>query len=78
MAGKLITILDDLIAIGQDELLLSDGATTWAVWCLRDAIRACDNDDTQEYSFQADGIWTVNSYGYLDKLVYGLVDDLEQ
>lgn len=78
MADKLITILNDLISIGQDELLLSDGAITWKVWILRDEVRTMDNDTQENYSWQADGIWTVNSDGYLDKLVYGIVDDLDQ
>lgn len=76
---KLITILEDLVSIGQDELRLSDGAVTWKVWCLRDEVRMWDNDEEPEnYSWQSDGIWSINDDGYLDKLIYGIEDDDEQ
>lgn len=76
---KLITILEDLVSIGQDELRLSDGAVTWKVWCLRDEVRMWDNDEEPEnYSWQSDGIWSINDAGYLDKLIYGIEDDDEQ
>lgn len=65
-----MTLIDCIKALltrdDADSLRLDDGATTWDLDNLYDAvINSEDYDESMEYSVQADGIYALDADGYL-------------
>ena len=70
-----MTIIDCIKTLlhepNADAIRLDDGATTWDVYNLLDAL-ADGEPDARDYALQADGIYLVDEDGRLAGAAYGI------
>lgn len=73
-----MTLLDCIKTLmdRNDNIRLDDGANTWDLGNLYDAVAASENHD-EKYSIQPDGIYILDSNGYLAP-AYRIRDQLRE